>query len=54
MVLLQMSALELCLYFVRNLLRKESLSLSLVELILVLFVMRKSELLEDDLGVNQT
>ena len=51
---LQMSALELCLYFICHLLRKESLSLLLVELILVLFVVRKTEFLEDDLAVNQT
>ena len=50
---LQMSALELCLYFACHLLRKESPSLSLVELALVLFVVRQSEFLEDDLGVNQ-
>ena len=49
-----MSALELCLYFVCRPLRKESPTLQLEELILVLFVVRKSEFLEDDLGVNQT
>ena len=37
-----------------HLLRKESPTLSLVELILVLFVVRKGEFLDDDLGVNQT
>ena len=37
-----------------HLLRKECLSLVLVELILVLFVIGKSEFLEDDLWANQT
>ena len=45
-----MSALELCRYFVCHLLRKESLWL--VELILVLFVVRNCEFLDDDLGVK--
>ena len=45
-----MPALELCLYFVCHL----SPTLRLEELILVLFVVRQSEFLEDDLGVNQT
>ena len=49
-----MSALELYLCFVCHLLRKESPSLQLVEQALVLFVVRQSELLEHDLGVNQT
>ena len=50
-----MSALELCFYFVCHLLRKESPTLQLEELILVLFVVCKTEFfLEDDLGVNQT
>ena len=54
MAFLYMSALELCLCFVCHLLRKESPTLQLEELILVLFVVRQSEFLEDDLGVNQT
>ena len=49
-----MSALELCPDFDRHLLRMESLSLLRVELVLFLFVVRKTEFLEDDLGVNQT
>ena len=50
-----MSALELCLYFVCHVLRKESPTLWRMELILVLFVVRKGEeFLDDDLGVNQT
>ena len=53
MTFLQMSALESCLYFVCRLLRKESSTLQLKELILVLFVVRKNEFLGDDLGVNQ-
>ena len=35
-------------------LRKETPNLQLEELILVLFVVRKSEFLDDDLGKNQT
>ena len=49
-----MSALEVCLYYVCHLLRKESPSLLLVELALALFVVRKGEFLESNLGVNQT
>ena len=49
-----MSALEFCLYFVCHVLRKESPTLQPVELILVLFVVRKGDFLDDDLGVNQT
>ena len=37
-----------------HLLRKESPTLQPVELILVLFVVRKGEFFDDDLGVNQT
>ena len=49
-----MSALELCLHFVCHLLRQGSPTLQLVEVILVLFVVRNGEFVEDDLGVNQT
>ena len=51
---LQMSALELCRYFVCHVLRKESPTLQPVELILVLFLVRKGDFLDDDLGVDQT
>ena len=51
---LQMSALELCLYFVCHLLREKPPTLRLVELILVHFGVRPTEFLEDGLGVNQT
>ena len=47
-----MSALELCLYFGSHLLRKRSLCLLLVELILVLHVVREGEFLENNLLVN--
>ena len=47
-----MSALELCLHFVCHLLRKGSPTLWPVEMILVLFVVRKGEFLEDGLGMN--
>ena len=49
-----MSALELCLYYVYHLLGIEIPTQLLVELILVLFVVRMGEFLEEDLGVNQT
>ena len=54
MAFLQMSASELSLYFACHLLWKESLFLLLVELALVLFALRKSEFLEENLEVNQT
>ena len=42
------------LFCLSSLLRKESPTLQLEELILVLFVVRQSEFLKEDLGVNQT
>ena len=50
---LQTSALEMCPYFARLLLRKRSLSLLLVELILSLLVSHNNEFLEKNFGANQ-
>ena len=51
--ILQMSALALCPYLALHFLRKKSLSLSRMELILSLLVSYISDFLEDDFGMNR-